>query len=268
MQPLPEAQLADLGFQRIPPHALLSAYVRHYWTFRRDSPLLAYREAYMHPRGGYGMVFNFGDRLSLDGQVLADPVFLDGSNTVSRKMGFLGRIELMGVSFWEGGAYPFLGVPLVELRDETALLDVLDRPGLMQLYERLAETGSLPGRIQVLNEWLLGRLALGKARALLIPASLAILRGGVLTIPELAQNLAISQRQLERLYQVQVGMSPKHYAQLARVENARLNLKRMSEQSTTRLAVELGFYDQAHFIREFRAVVGMTPYRYMQRSRS
>jgi AraC-like DNA-binding protein len=66
---------------------------------------------------------------------------------------------------------------------------------------------------------------------------------------------------------MQVGMSPKQYARLLRVETARLALKRMRAPSTTYLAAELGFYDQAHFIREFSAVVGMTPYAYLKRSR-
>ncbi|MBV9789603.1 MAG: AraC family transcriptional regulator, partial [Chloroflexi bacterium] len=70
----------------------------------------------------------------------------------------------------------------------------------------------------------------------------------------------------ERLYQCQVGMSPKQYTQLLRVEKARLALKRMRQASTLNLAMELGFYDQPHFIREFSAVVGMTPYAYMKRS--
>ena len=85
--------------------------------------------------------------------------------------------------------------------------------------------------------------------------------------PIFTQQVAISQRQLERLYKTQVGMSPKHYARLMRIMAARLALKQKPAQSNTRLAIDLGFYDQAHFIREFTAVIGMTPYRYMQRSR-
>jgi len=223
----------------------------------------------MHPQGGFGIVFNFGDTLRLDAQVVAEPIFLDGANSVSRRLGFLGQVELMGVRFYEGGAYPFLGVPLNELRNELTLLDALDRPGLLRLHARLQEAASLPARINLLEAWLLGRLALGKERNVLIPASLTMLRQreGHLPIPELARALALSQRQLERLYQSQVGVSPKQYAQLLRVETARLALKHMTEQTTTTLAAELGFYDQSHFIREFRAVIGMTPYAYLKRRR-
>jgi AraC-like DNA-binding protein len=226
-------------------------------------------EEYMHPRGGYGMVFNFGDQLTLDAQPLPDLICLDGSNTRSRKMGFRGEVEVLGVTFWVGGAYPFLGIPLAELQNEVALLDALHRRPLMNLYARLLTTPNLAVRIHLLETWLLQRLGQGKDRDTLIPASLARLNQaqGQLAIATLADQFAISQRQLERLYHHQVGVSPKQYAQLLRVEKARLSLKQPQHQTNTQLAMELGFYDQAHFIREFSAVIGMTPYRYMQRGK-
>jgi AraC-like DNA-binding protein len=264
----PAPNLDDLGFQLIPPGELLRPYVRSYWAFRRETSLATVREEYMHPQGGYGIVFNFGDGVTLDATPLTEPVFLDGTNTFSRKMGFVGNVDQLGVSFYPGAAYPFLAVPLAELQNETAALDALDRPMLLRLHAQLWEAKSLAERLTLLEAWLLTRLALGKARDPLIPASLAMLRQteGFLAIPNLADHFAISQRQLERLYQTQVGMTPKYYARLLRVETARLMLKR--QQSNTHLAAELGFYDQSHFIREFSAVIGLTPYRYMQRSQN
>lgn len=260
--------IANLGFQLIPPSPSLRPYVRSYWVFRRDTPLLTPQAEYMHPRGGFGLAFNFGDGLALDSQPIPAPIFLDGATTISRQMGFVGRVELMGVSFRVGGAYPFFGMPLAELTNETAALDALNHADLLRLYERLAEIESMTGRIELLEVWLLNRLARGVERDPLIPASLEMLHtsGGGLAIPTLAESFAISQRHLERLYQRQVGMSPKKFAQLLRVETARLALKDLRLPTTTSLAAELGFYDQSHFIREFQAVIGMTPYRYLRRS--
>lgn len=260
--------LTDLGFQLVPPSRGLRPYVQSFWSFQRPAPLLSFREEYMHPRGGFGVVFNFGDPVFLDGRLLKEPLFLDGANTLSRKMGFIGRVDLVGIRFREGGAYPFFGVPLHELRDLFTLLDVLDRRQLLLLHEKLAETAVLAHRCQLLDRWLLARLAQGQPRSQLIPPSLAQLQAqtGQLPIPQLADELAVSQRQLERLFQLQVGMTPKQYARLVRVETARLALKQHIE-STTRLAVDLGFYDQAHFIREFRSVVGMTPTAYIKRQK-
>lgn len=266
----PQSPLVYLGFQLLTPGQLLRPYVQSYWHFRRETPLAVYQEEYMHPRGGFGVVFNFGDTLRLDAQPIDAPLFLDGANTVSRKLGFWGRVELMGVRFREGGAYPFLGVPLHELKNEISLLDALDKPGLLRLHAQMQEAPSLEARLILLEDWLIGRLLLGKQRDAIIPASLTKLhqRDGHLPISQLAQELAISQRQLERLYQSQVGISPKQYSQLLRVEKARIALKQPIAQTTTHLAADLGFYDQAHFIREFSAVIGITPYNYQKRHRS
>jgi AraC-like DNA-binding protein len=267
--PTPETQLAYLGFQRLAPSAGLRPYIRPYWYFQRPTPLLAYKEEYMHPTGGFGLVFNLGDAVRLDGRLITAPVFLDGANTVSRQLGFWGKVDLMGIRFYEGGAYPFLGLPLRELQNEVAVLDALHPAHLLELQERLGEAASLPVRIELLEKWLLGRLSLSPERHALIPASLELLRqtNGRGSIPDLAQQLAISQRQLERLYQTQVGMSPKQYTQLLRVEAARLALKQLQGQTTTTLAAELGYYDQAHFIHEFGAVIGLTPTAYRKRIR-
>jgi AraC-like DNA-binding protein len=269
MQQPPGPNLARLGFQLIPPSRLLRPYVRSYWYFQCATPLLSYQDEYMRPLGRFGIGFNFGDPLCLDAQAITEPVFLDGVNTISRKMSFLGHVELMGLSFHEGGAFPFLGIPLIELQNAISLLDALSRINLLSLHSRLQEAKSLSIRIHLLEEWLLSRLLLGKERDRLIPASLNRLREreGHLPISELAHEFSISQRQLERLYQNQVGISPKQYSQLLRVETARLALGQMNKSSTADLAVELGFYDQSHFIREFSAVIGLTPHAYMKRGR-
>lgn len=265
----PGPQLAQLGFQLIAPSPALRPYVQSLWRFQRDTALLAYQEQYMHPRGGFGLVFNFGDHVHLDGRAVPDPLFLDGTTTISRKMGFLGRVDLLGVRFHEGGAYPVLGVPLGELRNQTGLLDALERPQLLRLHAQLEAAPSLAERVSLLESWLAQRLALGRQRSPLIAASLAWLRAsaGQAAIPALARQFAVGQRQLERLYQSQVGMSPKQYVQLLRVEAARLALKRLPGRATADLAAELGFYDQAHFTHVFRAVVGIPPATYLKRSR-
>ena len=265
----PETTLAYLGFQRIQPSLLLSPFIQSYWHFSRQTPLHTYHEEYMNPRGGYGIVFNFGNAVQLGTQNISDPVFLDGANTVSRAMGFFGAVDLLGIRFYEGGAFPFIGIPLIELQNEINLLDALDRPSLLVLHARLQETASLPARICLLENWLLSRLKLGKEQSALVPASLNRIRksNGRFSIPKLAQEFSISQRQMERIYQTQVGMSPKQYSRLLRVESARHALKQMDGTSSAELAAELGFYDQSHFIREFSTVIGISPHAYIKRTR-
>jgi transcriptional regulator GlxA family with amidase domain len=81
-----------------------------------------------------------------------------------------------------------------------------------------------------------------------------------------ADRLYISQRQLERLYKIHVGISPKKYARLLRVEQARIAIKNAPTLSAAEIGNATGFYDQAHFIREFKSIIGMTPNDYAVRS--
>jgi AraC-like DNA-binding protein len=266
-------QLAYLGFRLIHPHSLLRPYVGDYWSLRREIALPVYHEEYMHPSGGFGIVFNFGDQVYLDTLPITTPVFLDGANTRSRRVGFLGHVEMLGIRFHEGGAFPFLGMPLIELQDEPDMVEPRISASLLDLYDRLRATTTFSARICLIESWLMQRLIGGATLSALIPASLKMLREEIAllrhgnrmsSIATLANDLAISPRQLEHLYRNQVGIAPLQYLRLQRVQLARLALIQ-KKQSNARLAAALGFYDQPHFIREFRSVIGVTPHAYMRR---
>lgn len=84
-------------------------------------------------------------------------------------------------------------------------------------------------------------------------------------MPTLSERYGISQRQLERLYQTQAGMSPKQSARLSRIEAARSALKNLGDRSLTNLALDLGYYGQPHFIHEFNAGMGISPLAHARR---
>jgi AraC-like DNA-binding protein len=259
-----ESRLAYLGFRVIAPGIALRPYVESYWLMQSKAALLDYREEFMHPQGGYGIVFNLGDKPSLNNQALDEPIFLDGANSQSRRMGFMGQVSLLGIRFKVGAAYPFLGIPLVELSNQTALLDSLGEATLMPLYEALLNV-PLGEQIQSIEAWLLARLARGKEADTLVWHSLGLIQRGIPSMDALADHVNLSQRQIERLYQQQVGLSPKFYSRLLRIEAARRALKQ-PQQSLTDLGIQMGFYDQSHFIREFKAIIGMTPSAYLEHS--
>jgi AraC-like DNA-binding protein len=259
-----EKRLSYLGFKIILPSPALRPYVESYWLMESQNPLLDYREEFMHPQGGYGIIFNLGAIPLLDNLALKDPVFLDGANNQSRKMGFLGKVLLLGIRFKVGGAYPFLRIPLAELSNQTALMEIMGEAAVMPLYEAIVNV-PLGEQIQLIEAWLLQRLALGKNADRLVWDSLAWIRRGIPSMDALSNQLNMSQRQIERLYQLQVGLSPKYYSRLLRIDAARKALKEPTH-SLTDLGLSLGFYDQSHFIREFKTIIGMTPSAYVEHS--
>lgn len=257
--------LAHLGLVLVPPSPALRPYIAEYW-YMRGADIRATPE-FMHPGGGFGVVFDLGGGLALDGQPLTDAVFLDGANTISRQMSFAGNIEALGIRFHPSGAYPFLAIPLVELANSTAPLDALGMTSVRRLHEQIGAAATLAGKIAHLEAWLLARQRQEPSR--LVVESLRVIRahGGQIGMKALADDLHISQRQLERLYQIQVGMPPKQFARLQRVGAARQALKRLRADggSVARISAALDYYDQAHFTREFKSVVGLTPLGYLNR---
>jgi AraC-like DNA-binding protein len=234
------------SLQLIQPAPALRSVVQSYWVMWQPPD----HEAYMHPGGSFGMVFNLG--ATFDGR--RDRVFLDGTNTVSRRLHMNGETLAVGVRFQVGGAYPFLRMPLHEVNNELVDLPYRD------LHDQLMDTPTIPAKIHLLENWLLHQ-DFGDPNPM-ITASLQLIQRGQLNMKELADELFISQRQLERLYRTHVGMTPIQYARLLRVEKARHILTTYHQFSTAQVGAMLDYYDQSHFIRDFKAVVGITPMQY------
>ena len=90
--------------------------------------------------------------------------------------------------------------------------------------------------------------------------------GGRERLSEVLQAVPLGQRQLERLFRYQVGLTPKQYSRIQRVALVRRELR--TDETLLDTALACGYSDQAHFIHDFKSVVGMTPGQYRQRAKA
>jgi AraC-like DNA-binding protein len=163
------------------------------------------------------------------------------------------------VFFKETGAVPFFKQPLHELFRESISLDhFMLRSELLCLEEQLAEAHSDMTRIAAVEQFLIGRMTTGEPDKLVLAALALIHRSkGNIRIKELTEQLHISQSPLEKRFRQAVGTSPKKFASIVRLKNAIRQYN--SVNSLTELGYEAGFYDQSHFIKEFKTFTGDTP---------
>jgi AraC-like DNA-binding protein len=163
------------------------------------------------------------------------------------------------VFFAEGGAFPFFREPLHELFRESVSLDnFLLRSELLCLEEGLAEASSDLSRISLVEEFLIGRMIPGNPDKLVLGALALIHKNkGDIRIGDLARQLHSSQSPLEKRFRRVVGASPKKFASIVRLKHVLEQYR--SGGSLTGLGYEAGFYDQAHFIKEFKSLTGETP---------
>lgn len=261
-----------LALRRFTPSAALRCYVQCYWQGQGQGQGQGKEPGgsepvgweLLHPDGAAGLLFNFGGALERDGERLRGACWIDGPKRRTVRLTVGSELDLLGVRFLPGMAFPFVGEPLAALPGgELTPGNTLCRLELEALHERLQETPDLAARIALLEGYLLERLRRYEAPEL--PALVACLdwlqrRHGQASIAALAAELPFGQRRLERLFQHHVGLSPKRYARLLRVARSRELIKQGGARvSLTDTALAAGYFDQAHFIHDFKAVTGFTP---------
>lgn len=165
---------------------------------------------------------------------------------------------LVGIRFRPGGAFPFFGTSLAEFTDCAIGLDTLWG---RQNLPALAEHTSVNELLQALGLALLARLPRVAAPHPSVVTATTILKAsaGQTSIQVVARQAGLSERQLERLFRTQVGLSPKVLARIIRVQRAREALLKTPESALAQIALQAGFADQAHFTREYTALIGIPP---------
>lgn len=163
------------------------------------------------------------------------------------------------VYFKEAGAAAFFKQPIHEVFRESISLDnFMLRSALLIIEEQIAEAKTDIQRINVVEQFLIARMKQPVTDNLVLTAlSLMYKSKGNIRIKDLMQQLHISQSPLEKRFRNVVGASPKKFASIVRFKHT---IQQYNPQNPlTNLAYEAGFYDQAHFIREFKNFTGETP---------
>ncbi|MGG9963947.1 AraC family transcriptional regulator [Ferruginibacter sp. SUN106] len=163
------------------------------------------------------------------------------------------------VYFNEGGANKFFKQPIHELFRESISLDnFMLRSELLLIEEQLYAAATDDKKIKVVEDFLISRMR-PVAQDNLVLTALALIHKskGNIKIKDLLAQLHISQSPLEKRFRQVVGTSPKKFAGIIRFKHTIKNYN--PQNSLTNLGYEAGFYDQAHFIKEFKQFTGETP---------
>lgn len=171
--------------------------------------------------------------------------------------------DYLGVRFRPGGALSFLKSPVSELTDRSVPLETFWGSAAQELEERLLLATTRAERICLLESALLRYLAssTGVEPAVQHGLGLIVRSKGLIKQEEWAKRLGYSTRHLRRKIQQCVGVSPKTFSRIVRFLHVMEAAERANDCSWTKLANEAGYSDQAHFIRDFKALAGISPSR-------
>jgi AraC-like DNA-binding protein len=167
------------------------------------------------------------------------------------------------VTFELGAASCFVAAPLALARDEMVPLEVLwGAPGA-GLRERLLEASTPTDALAVTEAVLLGQLAGADAPDPAVAAAARALSRGV-RVGEVAADLGLLPRTLRRRFTAQVGLTPKRFARVQRMQRLVRDLDGQRDADWAALAAGHGYADQSHLVDEFRALAGVTPGQYLR----
>ena len=220
------------------------------------------------PDGCTEMVFNLAEPFEQhrpDGSAERQPLtLLAGQMQQPLLIAPTGRVQLMGVRFWPGGAYSFLMVPQTEITGRVIALDAILGSLARELQSRIAEASSSAAAVKHVETALLARLKQSASRdeAVLSATGLILRSGGRLSIRRLAERIGINARTLDRRFNTVVGLTPKALCRIVRFQQVFKMIQPGGVHDWARLAADCGYYDQPHFIREFKAFAGREPTSY------
>ncbi|MGN8071138.1 helix-turn-helix domain-containing protein [Mucilaginibacter sp. 22184] len=181
-----------------------------------------------------------------------------------RLINYLAQAATLLVIFKPGGAAPFFKEPLHEIFGVSlALDDLIGRQKVAEIEEQLNEVNDSFQRIAIVERFLLSRLYHAKADSLIQQTIRQIRMGkGMVRIKDLVSTLPISHDPFEKRFRKITGTSPKQFSSIVRLRNLIENYNPTVD--LTEAALSAGYFDQAHFIKDFRTFTGQTPHEFFR----
>jgi len=231
----------------------LGLYVEHFWVVEWDLRGESPEQTETLPHPSVHMVFESNGRSRIIG-----PARQKCSTLLEGKGG------VFSVKFTPAGFYPFVGVAVSRFADKTLrFCEVFGTHGDELDRAVLAQDADL-SRIDVVESFLRSRLPEmdeNVSRVSKIVYEVAKERG-IVRVQDLVDRHGLNKRMLQRLFERYVGVSPKWVIQRYRLHEVAERLAEGEVVDGTRMAFDLGYFDQAHFIKDFKAIVGKTPAEY------
>lgn len=241
-----------LRLSTFPPSVPLQFFVEHFWLVEWDLGGRAPEIQRVLPYPNAHLVFELG-RTAIHGVVRGAFV---------RTVEGTGRV--LGVKFKPGGLRPFIDMPLSRLVDRTMPVDQVLGVATNDAEQRVLSQQSPAAMIAAAESMLTAVLPAPDPRVDLAgqAVSAAAAATGPVSVAALAQQVGIEERTLQRLFSNHVGVSPKWVIQRFRLQEATWHLGGREPVDLAAVACQLGFFDQAHFTRNFTQMVGKSPLEY------
>jgi AraC-like DNA-binding protein len=246
------------------PKSELAEFVKCYWTLESEQENTPLKNTIV-PDGTMKLIFHYGDTYkhhpNNKESIILPKCFLIGQLTQPYVVEPLGVTGSFVVRFHPNGFLPFSTIPIKKMENTAVPLDKLFGKEGEDIGEKILNAKNTTERINIIEAFLLNRLAGRQTIDKIVKSTVENIfnANGQFSVTELSLQNNINRRQLTRKFSSAIGLSPKQLSKTIRIQATLKKLLTNEVTKLTDLAYENEYFDQAHFIKDFKQFTGLTP---------
>lgn len=255
-----------MQYYQIAPSPALEPYVQYFWVFDTRDPGSSVKTFKIIADGCPGLVFQFSRTFCDDGNKLYPHFFLYGQSTRNALNTSVACFRNIGVVLRPDSVRSVFGIDSCHLTNTWVDADLLQKERISELLLNSRDTYDC---IEIMGEYIRNRAEKnrfkGSREAAWASEKFLKSSSGNL-LKKVQEELQISERSLERLFRVNIGMSPKLYSRVCRFQASLASMRSNGFDKLSDISYGHGYADQSHFIREFREFSGVTPNAWLKKA--
>lgn len=248
----------------IEPTGILKKYIKNYCIVEINNSMDYMPCERVFPQGNVTLVFHYGSpskfKEKTSNEYIESNLVICGQQTSYYDLSLSGKTGMILIIFKPHGVKPFLNLPINDLQNSNLSMSDLIKNEAIELEDKLINSKNNIQRITHLENFLFKRIIINKDFERVEHAIKIIENSkGQIKTQVIAEEVCLGIKQFERIFSKHVGLNPKKFTSIVRFQNV-IRMKMNDKNANMyQLAFDNGYYDQSHFIHDFKNITGLSP---------
>ncbi|MGF7059044.1 AraC family transcriptional regulator [Brassicibacter mesophilus] len=249
-------------------HPMLKSLIKYYWVIETKSPVEVNHK--LSPVSNIDLILNLSPPIIYlkdeKTKIVPKGFHFNGISDKYYLINQSGILRVFGISFFPTGLFPILKIPISEFKNKTIEVDLIIKGFTERIVDKTNTDDSIPTIIKIIENEIVKIVDASLIPRKEIYEVFEVFDKNInnMGINVLCKQYGINQRQIERIFNKYIGISPKLFYRINRFQQTINCLN--DNDSFTSLAYNNNYYDQTHFIKDFKSFTGSTPTEFLNQN--
>lgn len=251
-------------------HPLLRNLIKYFWVIESESIISVNHK--LLPVNNIDFIFNFSSQIEYIGdekvRTTSTRFHFNGIRDKYCIINQTGNLRVFGASFFSIGLFPILRMPLNEFTSKTIELDDIISNFTDEILKKLTSLQSNSEIIKIIEMAIADTVDISLIPGKDIYELIKVFNSSNHCISDFCEQYGVNQRKLERIFNKYIGVSPKLFQRINRLQGIINQFKQKKSDNLTLFAYDNNYFDQTHFIKDFKTFIGTTPTEFLSQNSS